>query len=341
MGCGGCGGTSSSVSCSCKFVSTDSVEVTGTGSTEDPVVLSVDPMFVDSAASATTDAYSNGTGDPDSPRTISFEIVSSIMDEKWGRWFGSDVQYDALAPLYRTLYAVIPADDGVARGLAEARKFAVGADIAVRAYVGSVLIAETYENLMLMPDLHGLSGTEATIITAGTFSMVESETEGAPAVLIEFGVNHPDTDLEVAAGNSGSLDIAVSPADVLSVSARVGNAPTSLPSIWQLGINFIGSGEPVQWGVENQAPASGATLTFRDIVADGLVAPPGSTAARVMIKRLSNGDENSPDDFAVTINRVTVVARDTSIPAFSPMVEGYWTGAETASTSKIWMQPVN
>lgn len=84
------------VTCGCHFGNGTSTVAVGAGSERDPVRFDVESAYMSVESTATILGSLSGTGDTDDPYRISFAINPVLTNDLWGRWVGSQGQYDAI-----------------------------------------------------------------------------------------------------------------------------------------------------------------------------------------------------------------------------------------------------
>lgn len=103
-----CGKSNDRGSCSCTFVWGLNTTVTGFGSNREPLRVTVAKAVVTGVTTATAKVTVTGTGNIDNPYILSINLVDDGSD-KWGKWSGSQAQFDGLRAIEaKTLHAVIP-----------------------------------------------------------------------------------------------------------------------------------------------------------------------------------------------------------------------------------------
>lgn len=125
-------------SCACTFTSTSTVSINGGGTTESPIIISIDTVSFTAESTESVLVSLGGDGSVTDPYALSMRLAPEIMDSVWGKWIGTQAEYDAIPHLPGTIYAV----SGPTRHLPGVDNLYIGTERVVRVYVGSVMIAD-------------------------------------------------------------------------------------------------------------------------------------------------------------------------------------------------------
>lgn len=98
----------SNAACACTFTSTPTVTIEGGGSDDNPLVVSITTAVLTAEDTDSVQALLSGDGSVEFPYSLSLRVDPSILDTMWGRWYGSQAQYDAITDQPGTLYVVNP-----------------------------------------------------------------------------------------------------------------------------------------------------------------------------------------------------------------------------------------
>lgn len=98
----------SNAACACTFTSSGSVAIAGGGSSDNPIVISIETAVLTVEDTDTVQALISGDGSVEFPYVISFRADPALLDTMWGRWFGSQAQYDSITDQPGILYVVNP-----------------------------------------------------------------------------------------------------------------------------------------------------------------------------------------------------------------------------------------
>lgn len=95
-------------SCACTFNATASVSIEGSGTSESPLIISVETASIEGLDTDSVLTSVTGDGSTEHPYALSMRVADDIMDGMWNKWFGSQAEYDALIDNPLTLYVVNP-----------------------------------------------------------------------------------------------------------------------------------------------------------------------------------------------------------------------------------------
>jgi hypothetical protein len=122
--------------CSCTFVNGLQVTIDGGGTDADPVSISVAPMYLEGEDTATATTAVTGTGDVPNPYLLKVEAIG--LTGMVGKWVGTEAEYAAAPPAADALAVIV----SPAPRIAGVENLYVGGERLVRAYLGSVMVAD-------------------------------------------------------------------------------------------------------------------------------------------------------------------------------------------------------
>lgn len=110
----------------------------GGGTTESPLIISVETVSLAVEDTDSVLATLSGDGSVDDPYAVSMRLAPEIMDSVWGKWLGTQAEYDAIPHSPLTIYAV----SGPTRHLPGVDNLYIGTERVVRVYAGSLMVAD-------------------------------------------------------------------------------------------------------------------------------------------------------------------------------------------------------